>query len=63
MGYAWVIVLVLVTAAAFWWFGRLRGASLQLALAALMVGGAGYALQGRPALQGAPKAAGQRAAP
>lgn len=63
MGYAWLLVLVLVTAVALWWFGRLRGATLQLALAALMVGGAGYALQGRPGLQGLPKAAGQRAAP
>jgi cytochrome c-type biogenesis protein CcmH len=32
---------------------RLRGALLQLAGAALLIGGAGYALQGRPALPGA----------
>ena len=36
---------------------RLRGAMLQLAAAALMLGAAGYALQGRPGLAGAPRAA------
>ena len=63
MGYAALLVLMLATTATLWWLGRLRGATLQLVLAALMVGGAGYALQGRPGLSGAPKAAGQRAAP
>ena len=43
--------------------GRLRGAALQLTVAALMIGGAGYALQGRPSLPGAPTAAGASAAP
>ncbi len=63
MGLALLIVLVAVTGTALWWFGRLRGAALQLALAALMVGAAGYALQGRPSLPGAPKQGGRRAAP
>jgi len=35
----------------------LRGAMLQLAAAALLVGAAGYALQGRPALPGSPREA------
>lgn len=43
--------------------GRLRGAALQLTVAALMIGGAGYALQGRPSLPGAPTSAGTNAAP
>lgn len=36
----------------------LRGAMLRLAAAALFVGAAGYALQGRPALPGSPRKAG-----
>lgn len=63
MGYVLLLVLGLLTAFGLWRFGRLRGASLQLALAALMVGAAGYALQGRPSLPGMPKAAGMRPAP
>lgn len=63
MGYLWLVALVLVTALGLWWLGRLRGPALQLALAALMIGSAGYALQGRPGLPGAPKAAGERPAP
>lgn len=43
--------------------GRLRGAALQLAVAALMIGGAGYALQGRPSLPGSPTVAGAKAVP
>ncbi|MFP5330679.1 MAG: hypothetical protein ACLGHC_11195, partial [Alphaproteobacteria bacterium] len=35
----------------------LRGAFLQLAAAALLLGSAGYALQGRPDLSGAPRSA------
>ena len=58
-----LLMLVLLTAAGLWWAGRLRGASLQLALAALMAGSAGYALQGRPSLSGAPKEGGRKAAP
>ena len=50
-----LLLLVGVAGTALWWFGRLRGAALQLALAALMVGSAGYALQGRPGLSGSPR--------
>jgi cytochrome c-type biogenesis protein CcmH len=39
------------------WLLGLRGAMLQLAAAALFVGSAGYALQGRPGLAGSPQAA------
>ena len=52
MGYAILAILIVTTAAGLWWAGRLRGPALQIALAALMVGGAGYALQGRPGLPG-----------
>ena len=44
-------------------FGRVRGAALQLTVAALMIGAAGYAIQGRPSLPGSPTAAEGRAAP
>jgi len=63
MGYAWLLLLVLLTAGGLRWLGKLRGAALQLVLAALMLGGAGYALQGRPSLPGAAKEAGRRAPP
>jgi len=62
-GYLWLLVLVLLTVAGLWWVGRLRGAAFQLVLAALMLGSAGYALQGRPSLPGAVPEAGRRAAP
>lgn len=52
MGLVLLLALVAVTGAALWWFGKLRGAALQLGLAALMIGAAGYALQGRPSLAG-----------
>lgn len=41
----------------------LRGPLLQLGAAMLLFGGAGYAIQGRPSLQGAPGERAQRAAP
>ena len=63
MGLAILLLLMLFTGLAFWRLARLRGAALQLALAALMLGGAGYALQGRRSLAGAPKPAGQKFAP
>ena len=54
----WLILVALVALAlgAFWALG-LRGAMLQLAAAALLVGASGYALQGRAGLAGAPRAA------
>lgn len=61
---AWVVMLLLVTgalAAAAWW--KVRGAMVQLLGAALALGAAGYALQGRPGLEGAPRAADGEASP
>lgn len=45
------------------WLLRLRGPILTLAAAALMLGGAGYALQGRPTLEGSPNLSAARPAP
>ena len=56
-------ILIASIAAAFWLFGSLRGAGLQIAVAALMLGGAGYALQGRPGFDGAPHSGSTRAVP
>ncbi|MFC7537687.1 tetratricopeptide repeat protein [Sphingomonas sp. GCM10030256] len=58
-----LLALVAVTGAAMWRLGHLRGAALQLALAALMIGAAGYAVQGRPGLAGSPREGQARAAP
>jgi cytochrome c-type biogenesis protein CcmH len=55
MGFLVLGLIILVTAAFLWWKGKLKGAALQITLAALMVGGAGYALMGRPDLPGTPK--------
>ena len=63
MGLLLLLLLVAVTCAGLWWFGHLRGAALQLAVAALMLGSAGYALQGRPSLPGSTREASQKAAP
>ena len=51
----WLVLLVLIAAAlaALWLLG-LRGGLLTASAAALTLGGAGYALQGRPGLAGAP---------
>lgn len=55
----WVILLLVIAAsAAGFYLLRLRGPLLQLACAALALGAAGYALQGRPALPGASGTAG-----
>ena len=58
-----ILVLALAAAIGLLWLLRLRGAVLTLAAAALMIGAAGYALQGRPWLAGSPHLAEQRAAP
>ena len=53
------LVLLLVLAAlalGMLWFAGLRGPLWTLAAAALLLGGAGYALQGRPGLAGSPSA-------
>lgn len=55
MGLLILLALVVLTAGGLWWAGRLRGAALQVTLAALMLGAAGYALQGRPDLAGSPR--------
>lgn len=52
MGLVILAGLIAVTAAGRWWAGHLRGPALQVAMAARMLGGAGYALQGRPGLPG-----------
>ena len=49
----WLILLVLLALSlAVSWLLKLRGAMLQLVAAALLLGAAGYALQGRPGLAG-----------
>ena len=47
-----VLALLLALSLAAAWLMKLRGAMLQLFAAALLIGGAGYALQGRPGLAG-----------
>ena len=60
----WIALLVLLGAAFLLLrLLGLRGPMLQLGLAALLVGAAGYAVQGRPGLDSSPRAAGQRQAP
>jgi cytochrome c-type biogenesis protein CcmH/NrfG len=63
MGFVLLGGLLLLTIAALWWFGKLRGAALQLTAAALMLGAAGYALQGRPSLPSSPQGTARDAAP
>ena len=63
MGYLLLFAMVLCVTAGLWLVARLKGSSLTLVLAALMVGGAGYALQGQPFLPGSPTEPGQGAAP
>jgi cytochrome c-type biogenesis protein CcmH/NrfG len=58
MGWLWLTLLVAATAAGLWAAGKLRGAALQVTLAVLMLGAAGYALQGRPELAGTPREGG-----
>ncbi len=60
-----LVILVLIVAATLGllWLLRLRGAVFTLAAAALMIGAAGYALQGRPSLNGSPHVASDRRAP
>lgn len=53
-GWIFLVMLVALTLGALRLLG-LRGAMLQLAAAALLFGAAGYALQGRPGLAGAPR--------
>lgn len=51
----WIVLIILIGAsAAALWLMRVRGGLLTAALAALMLGASGYALQGRPTLTGSP---------
>lgn len=51
----WFVLLLLIALSlAALWLLRIRGAMLQAAAAALLLGASGYALQGRPGLAGAP---------
>jgi len=61
----WIILLLLALAvfAALWRFACLEAGPLQFLLAALLVAFAGYAWQGRPNLEGAPRSAAQRQVP
>jgi cytochrome c-type biogenesis protein CcmH/NrfG len=60
-----ILLLALIVAATIGilWLLKLRGPLLTLAAAALMIGSAGYALQGRPGLGGSPHVAAARRAP
>ena len=53
MGYAILLLIVALGVGALWLM-RVRGPLLQACAAALLLGSAGYALQGRPGLPGAP---------
>jgi len=54
MGWLFVLVFALILAVALGRFGGVKGASLRLLCAALLVGAAGYAWQGSPRLPGKP---------
>ncbi len=60
----WLILALIVAATlGLLWLLKLRGAIFTLAAAALMIGTAGYALQGRPSLDGSPDLAATRRPP
>lgn len=61
-GWLAVLILILLVIGALWLL-RVRGAMLQLVAAATMFGAIGYAVQGHPALSGAPRSADSVAAP
>jgi cytochrome c-type biogenesis protein CcmH len=56
MGWALLLLLIAASLAVLWLLGT-RGGLLTATAAALVLGGAGYALQGRPTLLGAPSRA------
>ena len=62
MGLA-VLALLVGATLGLLWLVQLRGSLFTLAAAALMVGAAGYALQGRPSLAGSPDLASARPPP
>lgn len=51
-----ILLLLVALALGISWIAGLRGAWLMLTAAALMLGAAGYAVQGRPGLAGSPRA-------
>ncbi|HZG33260.1 MAG TPA: tetratricopeptide repeat protein, partial [Sphingopyxis sp.] len=53
----WVVLAAIVTLAGLFWVGRMPAGARPLAAAAVMLGLAGYALQGSPSLPGKPVAA------
>ena len=53
IGFALLLLLIALSMGTLWLLG-VRGAALTASAAALLLGGAGYALQGRPGLPGAP---------
>ena len=57
MGWILLLLMALALFAALWRFARLDTGPLQFLLAALLIAFAGYAWQGRPGLEGAPRAA------
>lgn len=62
MGFLWLVLMAVATLGLLWLL-RLRGPLLTLAAAAVIFGCAGYAFQGRPGLDGTPRAAAERAPP
>ncbi|HEX9955220.1 MAG TPA: tetratricopeptide repeat protein [Allosphingosinicella sp.] len=57
MGWIILLALALAVLAGLWRFTRLERGPLQFLLAALLIAMAGYAWQGRPAMEGAPRSA------
>ena len=57
MIWLWVMLVALLVIAGIFWIGKLPAAARPLAAAAVMLGLAGYALQGSPSLPGKPVAA------
>ncbi|WP_343347705.1 hypothetical protein WJT74_05280 [Sphingomicrobium sp. XHP0239] len=51
-----IIILLIGVVAAGLWLAKVRGATLTLSLAAMLLGGAGYAIAGRPGLPARPVA-------
>ena len=62
MGFAWLALLAAIALGLLWLF-KLRGPMLTLAGAAIAFGCAGYALQGRPDLEGSPRESSERQPP
>jgi cytochrome c-type biogenesis protein CcmH/NrfG len=57
MGWFIILIVALIVFAALWHFAKLERGPLQFVLAALLLAMAGYAWQGRPNLDGAPRRA------